>query len=275
MNWKTILVHLDNTRACESRVQFSFDLARRFDAHVIGLYLVCQDLAHHLFGPAEREKRSAYEREQRVALEAVHERFEQAAEQAGVNAEWRAPAGSATAAATLHGRHSDVLVLGQDDPGDPAAFVARGFVEDAVMNAGRPVLVVPRSTDIRGAGENIVIAWDDSREAARAVADALPLLQRARFVETVTVERHKDEQAPAGIDIFAYLDRQRVRSSFVSVPRLRGANTGMTLLDRANSAHADMLVAGAYAHWRGLERVLGGVTRTLLEGSTMPVLLSH
>jgi len=275
MNWKTVLVHLDNSRACQARMQFSFDLARRFDAHVIGLYLVCQDLAHHLFGPAEREKRSAYERDQRVALEAAHERFERAAKLAAVSAEWRAPAGSPAQAVTLHGRHADVLVLGQDDPDDPAAFVARGFVEETVLQAGRPVLLVPRSADIRGVADNIVIAWDDSREAARAVADALPLLQRARFVEIVTVERHKNEQAPAGIDISAYLDRQRVRASFVSMPRLRGDSTGLTLLDRANSVHTDMLVTGAFAHWRGLERVLGGVTRTLVEGTTMPLLFSH
>lgn len=80
-------------------------------------------------------------------------------------------------AATLHGRHADVIVLGQDDPDDPAAFVARHFVEDVVMGVGRPVLLVPRAGDIRTIGENVVIAWDDSREAARAVADDALLQQ--------------------------------------------------------------------------------------------------
>ncbi|BCQ28539.1 hypothetical protein NK8_67290 (plasmid) [Caballeronia sp. NK8] len=178
-------------------------------------------------------------------------------------------------AATLHGRHADVIVLGQDDPDDPAAFVARHFVEDVVMGVGRPVLLVPRAGDIRTIGENVVIAWDDSREAARAVADALPLLHLARFVEIMTVERRRNEEAPAGIEISAYLDRQGVRASFSSTPRIHGENTGMTLTDRANSVHANMLVAGAYAHSRGLEIVLGGVTRTLHEMSTLPVLLSH
>lgn len=181
-------------------------------------------------------------------------------------------------AAILRGRHDDAIVLGQDDPDDSAAFIARHFVEDVVLGSGRPVLLVPRAGDIKKLGENVVIACDDSREAARVVADALPVLRRARFVEIMTVERHRDDETPCrhrGIEISAYLDRQGVRASFFSTPRVRGDSTGLTLLDRANSVHADMLIAGAYAHSRGIERVLGGVTRTLLETSSLPVLLSH
>jgi nucleotide-binding universal stress UspA family protein len=167
------------------------------------------------------------------------------------------------------------LVLGQDDPDDPAAFVARRFVEDVVTGVGRPVLLVPRAGEIKTIGENVFIAWDHSREATRAVADALPILRRERFVEIATVERHRYEQASSGIDISAYLSRQGVRASFSSMPRIREENTGMTLVSKANDVHADLLVAGAYAHSRGLERVLGGMTRTLLEMSTLPVLLLH
>ncbi|SAK60401.1 UspA domain-containing protein [Caballeronia temeraria] len=275
MKWKTVLVHLDDSQRCDARMQFALDIARRFDAHVIGLYLVCQDVIHHIFEPAEPLFRRAYEQQRRTALDHARETFELAAKSAGINAEWRAPAGPVLDAALLHGRHADVIVLGQDDPDDATAFVVRNFVEDVVIGAGRPVLLVPRAGDIRTVGENVVIAWDDSREAARAVADALPVLRRARFIEIVTVERNKDVQAPAGIDISAYLDRQGVRASFASTPRSRGQSTGMTLLDRANAVHADLLVAGAYAHARGLERVLGGVTRNILQLSTLPVLLSH
>ncbi|MFM0323469.1 universal stress protein [Caballeronia glebae] len=275
MNWKTILVHLYDSRRCATRMQFALELARRFDAHVIGLYLVCQDLGHPLFDPGLSLQRGAYEEQRRTSLDNAREAFEHAARLAGVNGEWRAPTGSVLDAATLHGRHADVVVLGQDDPDDPGAFIARQFVEDVVMGLGRPALLVPRSGDIKTLGESVVIAWDDSREAARAVADALPILRRARFVEIMTVERHRDEKSPLGIEISAYLDRQGVSASFSSTPRIRGENTGLTLMDRANSVHADMLVAGAYAHSRGLERVLGGVTRTLLETSTLPFLLSH
>ncbi|WP_250441652.1 universal stress protein [Caballeronia sp. AZ1_KS37] len=275
MNWKTILVHLDDSRRSEARTHFALDIARRFDAHVIGLYLVYQDLLRDVFDAAEPTLHSAYEEHRRHSLDKAREAFEHATKLAGVSAEWRAPTGPVLDAAISHGRHADALVLGQDDPDDSGAFVARHFIEDVVFGSGRPVLLVPRAGDIKTIGENVAIAWDDSREAARAVADALPILHRARFVEVMTVERNRDEQAPAGIEISAYLHRQGVRASFSSTPRLRGENTGMTLIDRANSVHADLLVAGAYAHSRGLEHVLGGVTRTLLETSTLPVLLSH
>jgi nucleotide-binding universal stress UspA family protein len=275
MNWKTILVHLDNSRRCETRTRLALDIARRFDAHVVGLYLVCQDLAHRLFDPEEPVLQRARKEMHRISLDNARATFEHAAQLAGVNAEWRAPEGSVHDAATLHGRHADVILLGQEDADDSEAFVARRFVEDIVFASGRPVLLIPRAGEMKTIGENVAVAWDDSREAARAVADALPILRRARFVEVMTVERHRDEQAPAGIEIAAYLDRQGVRASFSSTPRLHGENTGMTLIERANSVHADMLVAGAYAHSRGLEHVLGGVTRTLLETSTLPVLLSH
>lgn len=275
MNWKTILVHLDDSRRCETRTRLALDIARRFDGHVVGLYLVCQDLGHHLFDPDEPLVRLAREETLRISRDNARAAFEHAAQLAGVIGEWRAPTGSVHDAATLHGRHADVIVLGQDDADDPEAFIARHFVENIVFASGRPVLLVPRAGDIGTLGENVAIAWDDSREAARAVADALPILRGARFVEVMTVERNRNEQAPAGIEIAAYLERQGVRASFSSTPRLRGENTGMTLIDRANSVHADVLVAGAYAHSRGLEQVLGGVTRTLLETSTLPVLLSH
>ncbi|SAK94008.1 universal stress protein [Caballeronia ptereochthonis] len=275
MNWKSILVHLDNSRRCDARTRLAFDIASRFDAHVIGLYLVCQDLLHHVFDPSDRLQHEAYAEQRRAALEKARDTFEHAARLAGVSAEWRAPGSPVFDAATLHGRHADVIVLGQDDPDDPAAFVALHFVEDVVISVGRPVLIVPRAGDIPTFGENVLIGWDDSREAARAVFDALPILRRARFIEVATVERHRYEEAPAGIEISAYLDRQGVRASFSSTPRIRGENTGMTLVDKASSAHADLLVAGAYAHSRGLERVLGGVTRALLEMSPLPVLLSH
>ncbi|SAK95509.1 universal stress protein family protein [Caballeronia arationis] len=275
MSWKTVLVHIDDGRRSDVRVEFAFDLARRFDAHVIGLYVVCQDLLHPLFNPGESVHLATNEKQHAAWRERAQQAFEAAARRAGSSAEWRAPAGAAIDTAILLARHADVLVLGQEDHDDPAAFVAKHFVEDVVTASGRPAVIVPRSGQIRTFGENVLVAWDDSREAARALADALPLLERARFVEVVSVERHHDDQAPAGIDVAAYLERHKVRASFSSMPRGSGLGTGATMLAKANDVHADLLVMGAYAHSRGFERVLGGVTRTMLESATLPVLMSH
>jgi nucleotide-binding universal stress UspA family protein len=275
MNWKTVLVHIDDSRRSDVRVEFAFDLASRFDAHVIGLYIVCQDLLRPLFNPNESLHLATNEKQHAAWRERAQEALEAVARRAGGSAEWRAPVGAALDTAILHARHADVLVLGQNDPDDPAAFVARHFVEDVVMASGRPAVIVPRSEPIKTFGENVLIAWDDSREAARALADALPVLQRARFVEVVSVERHRDDEAPAGIEVSAYLELHGVRASFSSMQRSVGLGAGATLLAKANDVRADLLVMGAYAHSRGVERVLGGVTRTMLESATLPVLMSR
>jgi len=107
----------------------------------------------------------------------------------------------------------------------------------------------------------------------------LPLLRHARFVSVEIVEGHSRHAAaaatPAGIDVAAYLERHGVRASFSAIPHTLGVNVGTTLLNRASDLHADLLVTGAYAHSKAHERVLGGVTRTLLESMTVPVLMSH
>lgn len=275
MNWKTVLVHIGNGRRSDERVEFAFSLARRFDAHVTGLYLVCQDLFRPLFNPGESLDLATNERQHAAWRDRAREAFEASANRSGGSAEWRAPAGPALDAAVLHARHADVLVLGQEDREDPASIVARHFVADVVTSVGRPALILPHSGHIKTFGDNILVAWDDSREAARALADALPLLRLARFVEVVSVERHRNDERPAGIDVAAYLERHNVRASFSSMPRMAGVGTGATLLNKACDVHADLLVTGAYAHSRGFERVLGGVTRTMLESMTVPVLMSH
>jgi len=111
----------------------------------------------------------------------------------------------------------------------------------------------------------VLVTWDDSRKAARALADALPVLRT----------RHRSDERPAGSDVAAYLERHNVRASFSSMPRMAGVGTGAELLNKECDVHADLLVMGAYAHSRGFERVLGGVTRPMLESMTVRVLMSH
>ena len=120
-------------------------------------------------------------------------------------------------------------------------------------------------------GENVLIAWDGSREAARAVADAQPLLESARYV-SVDIVQHADgtREAPIGIDVAAWLDTHGATTRTHI-----GADVGTSLLDRASDMQADLIVMGAYGHSRARERVFGGVTRAMLESMTLPVLMSH
>ncbi|MCO8608997.1 universal stress protein [Burkholderia multivorans] len=277
MSYKTLLVHLDDSERCATRVALALDLAGRWNAHLIGLYVVCQDLFEPLRRPDEPLKLAVYERLCDQRRKEAEGRFLAAAERAGRSVEWQAPSGNAIDAAVLHARHADLLLLGQEDPDDRMMHVARHFVEDVVMGSGRPAIVVPYAGDLRSLGRNVLIAWDGGREAARAMSDALPLLAPARFVHVETVVHgHRDpEKTPAGIDVAAYLERHGIRAAFSSTPHDPAAGVGATLLNRITDLHADLLVMGLYSHTRMHERVLGGATRTILEAMTVPVLLSH
>ena len=150
------------------------------------------------------------------------------------------------------------------------------------MRCGRPVLVVPYiGAVMRGAepviGRRIMVAWDAGREAARAVSDALPLLQQAERVDLIVVNAvkgaHRHGPEP-GADIAQHLARHdvHVQVDHLQVHDLSPADTLLSLLSDRDS---DLLVMGAYAHSRMREIVLGGVTRNMLEHMTVPVLMSH
>ncbi|HYS64873.1 MAG TPA: universal stress protein [Paraburkholderia sp.] len=275
MNCKTLLVHLDDSTHSAARIEFALELASRHDAHLIGLYVVCQDLTQPMFLHGDRAWAATREAQRDVNLKGAQARFLAAGERAGRSVEWRAPGGPAVDAAVLHARHADLLILGQYDPDDPSSYIARHFVEDVLMASGRPAIVLPYAGAVRSFAENVMIAWDGSRESARAMADALPLIKRAKFVTVMTLQRHPDSEAPAGIDVAAWLERHGIQAGFSAAPKVAGVPTGALLLNMLADHHIDLLVMGAYGHARTQERLLGGVTRTMLQSMTAPVLMSH
>ncbi|MBB3262102.1 nucleotide-binding universal stress UspA family protein [Paraburkholderia bannensis] len=250
------------------RVALALDLADRFDAHLVGLYLPFL----HIGSPDE-----ARAAEQRRAT--AHASFLCAAERAGRIVEWRAPERADLPGAVLHARHADLLVLGQYDAQDRSVNVAGNFVTDLLMMSGRPAVIVPYVGAFSSFAQNILIAWDGSREAARATSDALPLLVRAQYVTIAVIAPPRSADLAhatnAAIDAAGWLDRHGVSASFHESVCEHGFETGVTLLSRASDVSADLLVTGAWAHSHLRERVLGGVTRTLLESMTLPVLMSH
>lgn len=274
MTYKTLLVHIDDSRTSGPREDFAIDLALKYDALLIGLYVVSQGLFRPLLKADDSARLAALEAQNEQRMNDAQARFVATAERAGCAFEWRAPSGPALEVATLHARHADLIVMGQEDPEDQASFIARDFIADVVMTSGCPVVVLPYAGHIASFGENAVIAWDGSREAARALADALPILKRARFVTVCTVEKHLDTEAPVGSDVSAFLARHGIQAALTSIPRVAGVSTSATLLNLASDQHADLLIMGAYGHSRARERVLGGVTYALLETMTVPILMS-
>ncbi|MEN3974029.1 universal stress protein [Emcibacter sp. SYSU 3D8] len=205
-------------------------------------------------------------------VEALVRHFEEQAGFAGVASESEivgAGAGDVPGLLAQRARLHDLtmFVLDDDDP------YARNCVEGVVFGSGRPVLVLPRAAPA-AAMKKIVVAWDFSREAARAFADAMPVLRQA---ESVTVLHVTDDGAswhPGAKALERHLARLDIGASYVQTAR------GTASVDEALEAHAshngaDLIVMGAYGHSRLREFVLGGVTRAILKAPAMPVLLSH
>ena len=147
--------------------------------------------------------------------------------------------------------------------------------EGVLFNSGRPVIFVPY---IQKGGlklDRVMICWDGSRAATRAIADAMPFLKKAKQVEIVMVasKKAKDDEIP-GVDLAQHLARHGLK---IDVKRITATETdvGSTILSYAADSSADMIVMGGYGHSRLREFILGGVTRGLLESMTVPVLMSH
>ena len=207
----------------------------------------------------------------------MRERFEHVASLRGLSAEWRLVPEGPDADPALHARYADLTILGQLDPDRGEAEMLRPRPEQVTFASGRPMLVVPYAGHFETVGQRIVIAWNATREAARAVHDALPLLSAAETVIVLTIDaREGPERAwrTARCGYLAAFGEAR-RQGASRAHRLGRSSGGEVLLSRAADLGADLLVMGAYGHSRMRELLLGGVTRSLLHSMTVPVLMSH
>jgi nucleotide-binding universal stress UspA family protein len=277
MNFKTILVHLDAGKRVAERVAIAKRLAEAFEAHLTGLFALSAprvpSYALAEAGPVVIEAEARYRAEASRAAETA---FRAATAQMARSAEFRATQRDALAAMQLSARYADLVVAGQPEP-EANAGVASDFAEELVLGAGRPVLFVPYAGTFPEVGRRVLVAWNTGREAARAVTDALPLLRRASLVQVVAFDPHKggaDHGDIPGADIALVLARHGVKVS-VAQQQSADVDVGNQILSRAADMQSDLIVMGAYGHSRLRELVLGGVTRTLLDTMTVPVLMSH
>jgi nucleotide-binding universal stress UspA family protein len=279
---KDLLVHLDDTPASPGRLEAALALAGACGAQVTALYLIAEPFLRNMAGrhaPAEviREHLAHAEAE----AEAVFAAARELAGQRKVSLATRRETGSVDRLPSLLGRDArtaDLVIVGQPNPqagGTDAALLA----EAAFMDSGRPALVLPHA-DSRAATmppRRAMLAWDGSREAARAVHDALPLLRLAEEAIVLVVDARdlgaRVGQQP-GADVAAHLARHEVRTRVKRVTS-GGSGIGELLLAQAREEGADLLVMGGYGHSRLREMLVGGVTRHLLEHTTVPVLFAH
>jgi nucleotide-binding universal stress UspA family protein len=177
---------------------------------------------------------------------------------------------------SLHARCSDIVVLGQPQENDPTSAISTEFAEYVVMNCGVPGLIVPMDWTVPKNFDKVLISWNASKEATRALHSAIPLLQRAKAVQVVMFNLGSQPSAlrmPPGGDIDAFLARHGVRVNMIQKETDRPI--GDALLSHATSLEADLLVMGCYGHSRFREILLGGATRTILSLATIPVLMAH
>jgi len=278
--YKTIVMHVDGSVQQDATLRAASLLAEEFDAHLVGSAATGMSWASYalLVGPVYPalidEAFQALRETSRGRLHA----FEERARSLGVTSiETRLVEDEASFALLLQARFSDLIVLGQDHPAGPALPAnTPGLPEHVILGGARPVLVVPGTWGGQTLTGTVVVGWDGSMPAVRAIAGALPLLQRARVVRLVVVnpsQLHQLGEADPGADMAAYLARHGVPVDVVVEHAPDGA--GETLLARAEGDQASLLVAGAFGHSRYREWVLGGVTRDLLQRARVPVLFSH
>jgi nucleotide-binding universal stress UspA family protein len=177
---------------------------------------------------------------------------------------------------SMQARYADLLVIGQTDLDEVSPSVAPDYPEYVLLNSGRPVLVVPYAGQFEVVGKRVLVAWDASVEAARAVTSALPLLKNADTVHLAVFNADRDygkHGEQPGADIALYLARHNVKVQVIA--QNTEIDTGNALLSLVTDMSSDLLVMGGYGHSRFREVLLGGVTRTVLDSMTIPVFMSH
>jgi nucleotide-binding universal stress UspA family protein len=272
-----ILVHLDASPRARIRLDLAVALARQHRAHLTALHVIDVALPVMAMGDGGGAViAELMEQMRQTALKAgaqLQAAFQEAIRREGIMGEWRQVEGSAAELVALHGRYADLLVLGQDDLESDHA----GLLEAVLFDSGRPVLAIPFAGTFPQIGRRVLVGWNASREASRAVHDALPLLAKAESACVFLANPKRGLGAHGeepGADIARHLARHGLKVEVAKAVADDVADSAL-LLNHASDMGADLLVMGAYGHSRLREFILGGVTRSLLREMTVPVLLSH
>jgi nucleotide-binding universal stress UspA family protein len=278
MGFKDILVHVDSTAASTARVWVSLALARRSNARVVGLHVTPNPHVPLYFKPSHAERIAKLYKESADEAAVLAEiQFRKDVKDAGVETQWELAQGDIARGLAEHGCLADLLVVGQDDTENPRIIEPFLLSQKVVMQSGVPVLVIPICPFPPSVGQNILVAWDGSHEAARAVRDSLPLLRQAGHVSLLAIDPHGQSYIRSGADpatMAAHLERHGIKAETMETVSEQKTVTDV-LLARIAEVGADLLVMGAFGHSRLKEFLLGGVTYDLLLKLPVPVLMSH
>lgn len=287
-DFRKVLVHVSGTDRSRKVLNYAAMLAAEHGAALDALYAVDPiQLGAYLSPEAAMIALELRQDHQRMHASKAREQVVEASQLHGMSVGFQSPGGDPLEALVARSRGADLVVMGKPPHNEPAELSPR-FASQLLVGGGCPVLFVPRVESVEGCGTRVLVAWSATRESARALRDALPMLQRATAVEVLTLG-NTDFGSVNPLDaVSAYLLAHGVSAtcavepvgviSFgerMLTPSVVDASIAELLLSRAADSGANLIVMGGYGHTRAYEWVLGGVTRTLLESMTVPVLMSH
>lgn len=282
-----ILVLLDDSSHARNTLGLAAGTAARFDARLTAHY-TASPYANTYLTPEISAAIVEIARDQFAAgSERTRQLVEEVARESGLAIDLIDPHGVPPVDVIQRCRYSDLVVLGQRDPGEnpkPRSNMSTRLL----LMAGRPLLFMPYAGEFTECGKRILVAWSDTRESARALHDALPWMKRAESVE-IAAFRPASTDVDASLDsVLELLDAHGITATAsqhaspspsiterLIAPASVDASVAEMLLSLAADQRADLLVMGGYGHSRAVEFVLGGVTRTVLQSMTVPVLMSH
>ncbi len=279
MDIKNILLHLDHSSGCSNRLETAFALARDHGARISGLFVVPDYVV-----PSYVEAQISVDLITDVTEKAIARAeqalagYRQRADDAGVEMQAAVVEGQVIPILREHTKYTDLLILGQDDPEDPDN-ASYGLADALLFEGACACMVVPHSGRLEAPGKRVLLTWNASRESARALREAMQMLQRAETVVVLSSEPDDGDASvarghPHAQELARFLESHGIESVSSGIADV-DISPSDAILGQAADMDADMIVMGAYGHARLREIILGGVTRDLLKRTTVPLFLAH
>ena len=273
MEYKDILVHLGQDKRSSARLDAAVELAERHDGRMTGVYVLSRPtVPGYISVEFPPEVLKQVDADYRACAEKAERRFNERMAKTTVPFEWRLMTGASADALNLSAHYADIVIVGQTDPDDGCSDT--GLADSVVLGGSGPVLVWPCAGSFAVNAATVMLAWNGTREAKRALSDAMPLLEQAREVVIMGVDTDDGRHTP-GAEVGAHLARHGVHVEARHTATAPGVSTGDTLLCEIGDRGIGLLVMGGYGHPRVRKRLLGGATRDILRHMTVPVLMSH
>ena len=282
MAYKTILVHVDESKHTRMRVEIAAGLASREGAHLIGVAVSGADNLSRRAATKDllAEGTGLPALPSRVSAEVALGEFARIARRIGVSSiEKRLIDDAAVNAVSLASWFADLVIVGQTDPSEKLLMIEPDFPEYVAMTSISPTLIVPIYGSEGAVGTNILVSWDGSRAARRTIVGALPLMQRASSVQLVTFcpgQQHLDgkKRLQEAGEIALFLARHGVETNLIEQSSSQNS-TGGDLMKIAADRLVNLIVMGCYGHSRLSEMLFRGVSRYMLSAMTVPLLMAH